>query len=148
MFAFVSDPANTPRYQPDIVSSRVETPGPVRCGTRFKETMKVGPWRVDSSCEVEEHEAPRGVTFVGTGGALHYRCKFTFEPVPEGTRIRIAGAAQPRGWLRLLEPMLRAGMRKAVPQQLARMRACLHEDASAAPAPARAGSRAAGVARF
>lgn len=146
VFAFVSDPVNTPRYQPDIVSSRIETPGPVRLGTRFKETMKMGPWKVDSSCEVTEHEAPRAVTFVGTGRALHYRCQFTFEPVPEGTRIRIAGTAQPQGWLRLMEPMLRAGMRKAVPQQLARMRACLLEDAGAPAARAPAASRAVGVA--
>jgi carbon monoxide dehydrogenase subunit G len=128
VFAFVSDPANTPRYQPDIVSTRVETPGPVRRGTRFNETMKMGPWKLDSSCEVVEHERPRLVTFAATGRTLHYRCHFTFEPAPQGTRIRIVGAAQLQGWWRLMEPMMRAGMRKAVPQQLARMRACLQDD--------------------
>jgi carbon monoxide dehydrogenase subunit G len=139
VFAFVSDPTNTPRYQPDIVSSRVETPGPVRRGTRFKETMKMGPWKLDSSCEVVEHEQPRLVTFAGTGRTLHYRCHFTFEPVPQGTRIRIAGTAQLQGWRRVMEPMMRAGMRKAVPQQLARMRACLRDDAAATISPARSG---------
>jgi carbon monoxide dehydrogenase subunit G len=146
VFAFVSDPTNTPRYQPDIVSSRVETPGPVRQGTRFKETMKMGPWKLDSSCEVVEHERPRLVTFAGTGRTLHYRCQFKFEPVPQGTRIRIAGTAQLRGWWRLMEPMMRAGMRKAVPQQLARMRACVQDDAAATISPARSGGGAVGVA--
>jgi len=126
VFAFVSDPANTPRYQPDIVASRIETPGPVRLGTRFNETMKMGPWKMDSSCEVVAFERPRNVTFAATGRTLHYRCQFLFEPVPQGTRIRIAGVARLQGWWRLMEPMMRAGMRKAVPQQLARMRACLH----------------------
>ena len=146
VFAFVSDPAQTPRYQPDIVSSRVETPGPVRRGTRFKETMKVGPWKVDSSCEVAEYEPLRSVTFVAVGRVLHYRCQFTFEPVAEGTRVRIAGAAQPRGWLRLMEPMMRAEMRKAVPQQLARLRACLHEDGAALSRKPAAGGRTVGIA--
>jgi carbon monoxide dehydrogenase subunit G len=146
VFAFVSDPANTPRYQPDIVSSRVETPGPVRRGTRFSETMKMGPWKVDSSCEVVEHERPDRVTFEGTGRTLRYRCQFTFEPVPQGTRIRIAGTAQLQGWWRLMEPMMRAGMRKAVPQQLARMRACLNEDAGAQVPRARAGGGGVGMA--
>jgi carbon monoxide dehydrogenase subunit G len=139
VFAFVSDPANTPRYQPDIVSSRVETPGPVRRGTRFEETMKMGPWKVDSSCEVVEHERPGHVTFEGTGRTLRYRCHFTFEAVPGGTRIRIAGTAQLQGWWRLMEPMMRIGMRKAVPQQLARMRTCLNEDGGAEVPRARAG---------
>lgn len=146
VFAFVSDPANTPRYQPDIVSSQVETPGPVRRGTRFKETMKMGPWKVDSSCEVVEHERPGRVTFEATGRTLRYRCHFTFEPVPEGTRIRIAGTAQLQGWWRLMEPMMRVGMRKAVPQQLARMRACLNEDAAAEVSRTRTGRGAVGVA--
>jgi len=146
VFAFVSDPANTPRYQPDIVSSRIETPGPVRRGTRFQETMKVGPWRIDSSCEVVEHERPRVVTFAGTGRMLRYRCQLTFESVPQGTRIRIAGTAQPQGWWRLMEPMLRAEMRKAVPQQLARMRACLLEDVGSAVPRAPKAGRTAGVA--
>jgi len=145
VFAFVSDPTNTPRYQPDIVSTRVETPGPVRLGTRFKETMKMGPWKLDSSCEVVEFERPGGVTFEATGQTLRYRCRFMFEPVPNGTRIRIAGTARLQGWRRLMEPMMRAGMRKAVPQQLARMRACLLEDAGAPVARARTGDGVVGV---
>jgi carbon monoxide dehydrogenase subunit G len=142
VFAFISDPTHTPRSQPDIVSTEVETPGPVRRGTRFRETMKMGPWRLDSSCEVVEHEAPSRVTFEATGRVLRYACRFTFEPIPEGTRLRIAGTAGLAGWRRILEPMLGAGMRKAVPQQLARMRACLLET----PAPARARVGAAAVA--
>jgi hypothetical protein len=85
------------------------------------------------------------VTFAGIGRTLHYRCRFTFEPVPQGTRIRIVGTAQLRGWRRVMEPMMRAAMRKAVPQQLARMRACLQDDAAATTAPGRSGGAAAGL---
>ena len=37
VFAFVADPGNRPKYQHNIVESRVVTGGPVRHGTSFKE---------------------------------------------------------------------------------------------------------------
>jgi len=65
VFAFVADPTNRPKYDANVVDSRLVTDGPVRVGTRFEEGMKMGPWRLRSACEVLTHEAPRPFYPVG-----------------------------------------------------------------------------------
>ena len=55
VFAFLADLNNIPKWQTEVVTSKVLTTGPTRVGTRFTEDVKMwGPMRATANCEVTE----------------------------------------------------------------------------------------------
>ena len=71
VFAFVSNPANIPSYQNKVVSTRIVSQGPVGKGTRFLETVQIGPGKMDVTCEIAAYEAPRRVAFIARNAVVH-----------------------------------------------------------------------------
>jgi hypothetical protein len=122
VFAFVADPTNRPKYQHQLVGSRVVTSGPVRTGTQFEESMKLGPWKLRTACEVVACEAPRRFAFAARNRMLSYQGELAVESAPGGARLTISGRAELVGWRRMLQPMLRAECRRTLPRELRRIR--------------------------
>src|SRR5262245_36885569 len=101
VFAFVADPTNRPKYDGNVVDSRLASTGPVRAGTLFEENMKMGPWRLRTACEVVTHEAPRRFAFSGRNSMVDFRGEFAVEAAGGGTRLTISGRAALVGWRRI-----------------------------------------------
>ena len=125
LFAFVADPTNRPRYDANVVDSRLTGGGPVRVGTLFEESIKMGPWRLHTACEVVAHEAPRRFAFSGRNSMVNFHGEFAAETTPGGTRLTISGRAELVGWRRILQPMLRAECRRSLRRELQRVREIL-----------------------
>ena len=51
VLAFVADLSNIPKWQVEVVKSKVVTPGPTKVGTRFTD-VTMGPMRSTADCEV------------------------------------------------------------------------------------------------
>jgi uncharacterized protein YndB with AHSA1/START domain len=122
LFAFVSNPENIPHYQSKVVATRITSVGPVGQGTRFEETVAMGPGKMHVACEIVTFEAPRRVAFSARGKAVHCDAEYTFEPVPGGTRVRVAGCARLQGFRKVMEPLMRGQIRGGVRQELALIR--------------------------
>jgi uncharacterized membrane protein len=89
VFAYLDQPERHGEWQPEIVSTKVETDGPVTVGTRVKETRRMGGREQDSSYEITEHDPPRKSSFRGTAGSVRPEGTVTVEPIGDGSSSRV-----------------------------------------------------------
>ena len=113
VFDFVADERNEPRFNSRMSRVELLTPEPVGAGSQFvaESTMMGRAFEVAVQYTVFERprflgsrsrSTPRG----GKGRPLLIEGSLTFEPVPEGTRMRWSWQVETPGALRLIAPML------------------------------------------
>lgn len=56
VITFIADPATAPRWMKPLEVSEPMTPGPIRVGSRFREVLKAGRQRIETTCEVVEYD--------------------------------------------------------------------------------------------
>ncbi|MDW5598420.1 SRPBCC family protein [Conexibacter stalactiti] len=139
VFAFVTDPAKLSSWQVNTVSAEVEGGGPLRLGTRLREVHR-GPRgrELASLVEVSAYEPPRLFALRIIEGALPIDARIELEPRAGGggaadatapgaadapaTRMRFTAHGQPRGALRLAQPLLRRVLRRQFAADCARLK--------------------------
>jgi len=89
VFAYLDQLDRHPEWQETLVSSRVETEGPPRVGTRVVDRRKVTGGPRDIPYEITEHDPPRKVSFRGTAGPVRPVGSMTVEPLGDGSRSRV-----------------------------------------------------------
>src|SRR5947209_16329049 len=89
VFAYLDQHERHGEWQPQIVSSKVETEGPVGVGTRVREIRQVAGREQDTSYEITEHEPSRKSSFRGTTGPVRPAGTVTVEPIGDGSRSRV-----------------------------------------------------------
>jgi uncharacterized protein YndB with AHSA1/START domain len=91
VFAYLDEVERHGEWQPDIVSSKKETEGPVGVGTRVTDMRRVGPGGPRPiGYQITEHEPPRKVAFRGVNGPVRPEGTVTIEPLDDGTRSRVS----------------------------------------------------------
>ncbi len=127
VFAYLDEHERHREWQTEIVSSTVETEGPVRVGTRVHETRKVGGREQDTSYEITEHDPPRRSSFRGVAGPVRPVGVVTVEPVGDGTKARLLIELDliGHGFGKLIAPLARMQARKSVVQSHERLKAKL-----------------------
>jgi len=120
VFDYVADE----RHEPDFNSrmSRVEllTPEPIGAGSRFEVEMTMMRRVFDMTVEFTAFERPRllgstsrALPRDGKGRPLLIAGSLTFDPVPEGTRMRWSWQVETPGAMKLLAPLVaRMGRRQ------------------------------------
>ena len=124
VFAYLDDLERHSEWQPQIVSSRRETEGPTRVGTRATDVRRM-PGRTQSvTYEVTEHDPPRRTSFKGVNGPVRPLGTVTVEPVGEGaSKVTLELELEGHGLLGMLvAPLARSQARKEVPQAQARLK--------------------------
>src|SRR5690349_7023413 len=111
-------------WQNDIVSSQLETPGPVGVGSRASDTRKTPVGTQTVTYAVTEHDPPRRAALRGVDGPVRPRGSVTIEPVGEaGSRLTLELDLQGHGLLGMLvAPLARSQARKQVPQDHQRLK--------------------------
>ena len=113
VFAFATDPAQLPRWQTNTVSAEPEEPGPLRVGSRLREVHRgPGGREMESLVEVSALEPGRAFELRMLEGPLPVDADLRFEPAGPGTRLRFRVHGQPRGAMRLLQPLLRPALKR------------------------------------
>jgi uncharacterized membrane protein len=109
VFAYLDDLERHGEWQPDIVSTRIETAGPVRVGTRVKESRRMGSREQDTSYEITEHEPPRRSAFRGLAGPVRPVGTLIVEPLGDGEKSRVSLEFDlvGYGWGKLIAPLAR-----------------------------------------
>ena len=90
VFAYLDELERHGEWQSEIVSTKVETEGPVGVGTRVREIRKVGGRERDTSYEITEHDPPRKSSFRGFVGAVRPVGTVTVEQVGDGSKARVS----------------------------------------------------------
>lgn len=124
VFAYLDDLSRHHEWDDMIVSTRVETDGPTRVGTRATDTRQLPLGKQDVAYEITEHDPPRRSSFRGTNGAVRPVGSVTIEPLDGGARSRVTleFELQGRGYGKLLAPLGNREARKHVPKQQAKMK--------------------------
>ncbi len=116
VFAYIDEHERHGEWQTEIVSSKVETDGPVVVGTRVRESRKIGGREQDTSYEITEHDPPRKLSFRGVVGPVRALGTVVVEPSGDGsqTRVSIEFDLVGHGYGKLIAPLARMQARKSV----------------------------------
>jgi uncharacterized membrane protein len=80
VFAYLDQVERHGEWQDAIVSTHLESEGPVHVGTRVHEIRRVGRREQDASYEITEHDPPHRSSFRGIAGPVRPVGTVTVEP--------------------------------------------------------------------
>ena len=85
VFAYLDEVDRHNEWQGQLVSTVVETDGPVRVGTRVVERRKVPGGARDFPYEITQHDPARKISFRGTAGLIRPVGTYTVDPTGESS---------------------------------------------------------------
>jgi carbon monoxide dehydrogenase subunit G len=101
VFAFVTEPANYPRWQPSLLEVRPHSHGPLRVGSEATEVRRFLGRELETTWTCVEHEPSRRSAIESDDGPVPFRGTFLLEPAGGGTRftwtVETRGAASRLG---------------------------------------------------
>ena len=103
-FAFVSDFANSSRWDPGVASAERVDSGAVGVGSRYRVGVRVGSRVIPMRYVVTSFEPTRRVVLVGSGSGIAAVDDIRFEATPTGTRIEYTADIRLEGLMRLAAP--------------------------------------------
>jgi uncharacterized membrane protein len=125
VFAYLDDLGKHGEWDEQIVSTRVETEGPTRVGTRATDNRKIpGSRPRDVTYEITEHDPPHKASFHGTNGPVRPEGTMTVDALDDGTRSRVTidFDLKGHGIGVLFAPLARMTARKQVPKNQAKLK--------------------------
>ena len=125
VFAFVTDPARLHEWQTNVVEVVATPPGALATGSRLREVRQVRGRRIEQLVEITELTAPSNFNMRVLEGALPVHGDLTLVSSPTGTRIALHAFGRPRGAMRLLAPLLNAGLKREFSKQYAALKSVL-----------------------
>lgn len=129
VFAFVSDPARLPEWQPDVEEAATEVPGQPAVGVRGHEVRRVPGGRRTIRWEVTDCEPGRRWGVRGIDGLVRAHVAMALAPADDGSSTQIDYQIwfEGHGVGKLVGLLARQGARKDVPQNLALLKQRLEE---------------------
>jgi uncharacterized membrane protein len=125
VFAYLDDLSRHTEWQEQLREVRVETEGPTRVGTRFRQKRKVPGSVQKMTYEITEHDPPRSASWRGLDGAIRAFGTVSVSPADGGSRVLLQLDFEGHGLGKLLLPLVRSQARKQVPQDQQRLKARL-----------------------
>jgi carbon monoxide dehydrogenase subunit G len=120
VFDFLVDFRNEPRWNPDCQSVEKTSEGPIAQGTTFSAKVKKVGW-VDS--EIVSFQRPTHCATRDKARGMEGGFEFDLQPKDGGTELTARMKMQPRGPMKLLEPVMRPMMKRMlneVPERMQR----------------------------
>lgn len=115
---------NHPRWESEVLEIQRITPDPVGVGSRAVMVRRDFGRRTEVEYEVTEFEPGRRIAFHHPAAALDFNISFDVGPIDSGScTVQVDVRAQPQGWTRILEPV----MRRAMPKQGDRIASAMAE---------------------
>jgi carbon monoxide dehydrogenase subunit G len=87
VFAFVTDPAAFPRWQPSLVSVEPSAPGPLRLGSEATEVRRFLGRELETTWTCVEHRPSARSAIECGDGPVRFRGTFELEPSRAGTHF-------------------------------------------------------------
>jgi uncharacterized protein YndB with AHSA1/START domain len=123
VWEYLTDLHHTKDWSTEVVDTVYS--GPIRLGATGVDTRRMGKRELKMDWEVTEYDVPRLLTLT-FGPPLNAVALFTFDPTPTGgTRLTCSTTIKPKGWMRLLAPIIAAEGRRADEKQFSKAKAIL-----------------------
>jgi len=130
VFAYTADIANDPTWQSDMLEARRMTEGPVGLGTTYRIRVKPSMGVSEGSVEMVELQPGRRQVFRGDMGPMKPTITHLFESADGGTSLTRHVRFELPGPMRLMQPVVRAMVRKRNAGFLAKLKEILEAQPS------------------
>jgi uncharacterized membrane protein len=127
VFAFLADGRNRAKWDTSVISEELTSPPPLGVGSTLHTRMRVMSREVEFDWRVTRFDSPRRMAIESTAGMLPTSFLLEFTDAGEATGVVATVAGEPRGMLRLGEPMIAESVRATLATGLARAKRLLEE---------------------
>jgi hypothetical protein len=126
---FASDPGNATAWYRNIESVTWVTAPPLRAGSRVTFTARFVGRRLTYTYELRELEPGERVVMSTDDGPFPMETTYTWRDAGDGrTHMTLRNRGEPRGFAGIAAPVLAAAMRRAMTNDLKRLKARLESD--------------------
>ena len=123
---FAGDPTNAPQWYVNIKAVEWKTEPPIAIGSRMAFVARFLGRRLAYTYEVVELVACERLVMRTAEGPFPMETTYTWEPSGAGgTHMTLRNRGAPRGFSKLMSPLMAAAMRRANRKDLARLKALL-----------------------
>jgi len=106
VFDFAADECNEPEYNPDMTLAEKVTQGPIGVGSKFHCVM-TGARSADMTIEYTEFDRPRRLASTAHMSSMDINGTLLFEPQGQSTKMKWLWNIEPRGFMKVLGPIVR-----------------------------------------
>ena len=131
VFKFITDSNNAPRIVPSVKSSVKLTDGPIKVGTRYRETRLMHGKEQSAELEVSEYAEPNVYAMRNVTDGIETVYRYTLQPEKDGTRINLVCEVKSVGIKKLMLPLVAIILKKEDGAHLQRLKQVLEEQMTA-----------------
>ena len=106
VFDFAADERNEPEYNPEMTLAEMVTQGPIGVGSKFH-CVITGARAADMTIEYTEFDRPRRLASTAHLSSMDITGTLLFEPQGQSTKMKWLWNIEPRGFMKLLGPIVR-----------------------------------------
>lgn len=128
VFAYAGNPANDSLWATVMVESRMTSEEPLQKGSTLVEVLRFLGKKIETQCEITEYEPNARVAFTMEAPGNKGTHERTFEPVGNGTRVRLTTAGDSSGLFKLADPVLKRMATRQMASDLAILKELLEAD--------------------
>ena len=121
VFAVVTNVENNPKWGSGLLEAVKTSEGPIGVGTTWRLVRKVLGQRLEAESEVTEYELNRNYV-QRSKSPFPVEVRQTYEAVEGGTRITITLEAEPGGFFKLAEPLLKSTAKREIDAEFANLK--------------------------
>lgn len=125
VFDFITTPDNAPKVVASVKSSVKLTDGPIRLGTRFRETRLMMGKEEHADLEVVAYEPNQRYAVKNLTEGIETVYQYAFHPEANGTRVHLVCDVKASGLKKLMTPMVAAVLKKEDGDHLQRLKKVL-----------------------
>ena len=106
VFTYIVDPANSAKWDDDLVESKLVSEGPVGAGSVITDVRKFMGRDMDSELKVTAFEPGKTFAVKVTKGPVPFEFSYNFSPSGGGTKVDIKAEGEPSGFFKLAGGLL------------------------------------------
>jgi uncharacterized membrane protein len=122
VFAFTTNFENQPKWQSRLLEVKKTSEGPIGVGTTWRGVAMFLGQRIENSTVMTEYEPNRTYAGKSTSGPVPAEARLSYEPLEGGTRLSFTLEAQPGGFFKLTEPLLKSLFKRQTEADLATLK--------------------------
>lgn len=125
VFDFITTADNAPKVVPSVKSMAKLTDGPVRVGTRYRETRMMNGKEESTELEVVAYDPHERYAMKNQTSGIETVYRYTFHPQAGGTRVDLVCEVRAGGIKKLFVPLVVAVLKREDGDHLQRLKKAL-----------------------